>query len=109
MRSAAKTIELFREAPTGSGFSDRDYLCLHRALSGLADIEFTAVFARFWSSATIEEVGRTLNLSWDETDRLIGRALSKLKKGCLKQADFSRQYVRLVGTGIEESDERRNS
>jgi DNA-directed RNA polymerase specialized sigma24 family protein len=100
MKSVAKIIEPVREAPEGSGFSDLDYLCLHRALSSLSEVEFTAVFARFWSNATIEEVGRTLNLSWDETDRLIVRALSKLKNGCLKQADFSRQYVRLVRAEI---------
>ena len=43
-----------------------------------------AIRLRFWENLLIEEIAQKLDLSWDETNKLIENSIKELRNGFLK-------------------------
>ena len=52
---------------------------LFEALTSLSPSGQRAISLRFWEYYTIEEISKTLRISWDQTDKLIEKSLLELK------------------------------
>ena len=52
---------------------------LMMGLYELEDVERKAIFLRFWSPSSIEQVSSELKVSWAVADQIINRSIRKLK------------------------------
>ncbi len=71
-------------------FSNVDYSILRKNLSQLQGHERSVVMLRFWESNTISEIAEILELTWQDVESYLTRALAKLKNLCLENQEFSR-------------------
>ena len=71
-------------------FSVEDQIIARSLSRKLLPKQRQAVMLRFWHDCSIFEIARSLGVTWDEADRMIKDALSKLKQGCMAQPHFSR-------------------
>lgn len=56
---------------------------LRSCLCDLPHREFKAVFLRFWGPRSISDIAAELRISWDQADRLLNRALARLRVASL--------------------------
>lgn len=83
MRTLETTIHLVEEnRNTRRRFTDAQYLSLHTAMESLSGRQFTAIVMRFWCSMAIEDIARTMRISWGAADELLLEALQRLSTNC---------------------------
>jgi DNA-directed RNA polymerase specialized sigma24 family protein len=71
-----------------ASYDQRQIEALRQHMTGLSPVELKAVFLRFWGPCSIEEIARELKTSWDVADRIIDRALSRLRATCKSDLQF---------------------
>lgn len=52
---------------------------LMMGLYELEDVERKAIFLRFWSPSSIEQISSELKVSWNIADQIINRSIGKLR------------------------------
>lgn len=67
---------------------------IRTAMRCLCDVEFKAVFLRYWGPMTIEEIARHLRISWDDADALIERSHVKLRNAYSVDAPSCSRVIR---------------
>lgn len=70
-------------------FSVEDQVIARSLSRKLRPRQRKAIVLRFWHNYTIFEVAKTLGLTWEQADRTIKDALTKLKRECVEQPHFS--------------------
>ena len=73
-------------------FLNEDRVIVRSLLKKLSFKQRRAIILRFWYRQSISDVARTLRITWDETDKIITKALSTLKTECMAQPRFSNAY-----------------
>lgn len=63
-------------------------------LGELPAIELKCMILRFWGRYTIAEIARDIRKSWDETDRIIDRAVDTLRVACVRDRAF---FLNVIG------------
>ena len=71
-------------------FSAKDHAIVRNAIAQLEGHEHTIILMRFWENNTIDEIAEILDLTWQEVERYLSQALTKLKAFCLNHPGFSR-------------------
>ena len=73
-----------------SDFTKMDGWIVKALLKKLPEKQKKAVIFKFWHNLTIEEISKTLGITWGETNLLIENALVKLKKSLELEPAFSK-------------------
>lgn len=71
-------------------FTQMDYAIIRAAVEELPRLHGAVVDLRFWKNMEMVEIAETLGLSFRATEKLLVRALRKLRESCLKHPAFSR-------------------
>ena len=69
-------------------FSNDQHSAVRELVASLPPVEFKVVFLRFWGVFSISEIARELRMDWESTDRILTRALGRLKALCLRHEAF---------------------
>ena len=77
----------------GDLFTLKDHILVKRAMASvLTDNEQEAIILRFWIEQTLFEIGEALAITYVEADRLVNRAMLKIREYCLRHPEFSRKF-----------------
>ena len=71
---------------------------LEAGLRRLNSNERKAIFLRFWGPYTIAQVATELRMSWEAADKLIDRAVEKLRDEFRQHKDYRRPLSEMEGT-----------
>ena len=66
-------------------------------LDQLDEFERKAIFLRFWQPYTIAQVAAELRMSWEASDKLIDRALGKLRESFRQHKYYRRPHTQREG------------
>ena len=73
-------------------------LLLEDGLKQLDDNERKAIFLRFWQPYSIAQVATELRMSWEAADKLIDRAIGKLRESFRQHKYYRRSLSQMEGT-----------
>lgn len=62
-----------------SNFTEYDFGTLEEAMLLLSNKQKDVLLMRFWLNMSINEISRSIGMSWDATDRFIDSAINHLK------------------------------
>lgn len=62
-----------------SNFTEYDFWTLEEAMLLLSNKQKDVLLMRFWLNMSINEISRSIGMSWDATDRFIDSAVNHLK------------------------------
>lgn len=71
-------------------FSSRDHVIARSLMKQLPPKQRKAVVLRFWHNYSIFEIAKSLRVTWVEADKILSKALVKMKRECVKQPHFSK-------------------
>jgi DNA-directed RNA polymerase specialized sigma24 family protein len=71
-------------------FTDSDHLIVRQAMALLPKRELEVVTLRFWEGLSETEISVVMKTDWRTVERLMTRALSRLRGICLSRPEFSR-------------------
>lgn len=70
-------------------FTAKDIEVVRNGLNFLSFLERQIIIYRFWENQTIEEISQAMEMSWEEIDKAISKAIGKLRAFCLAHPSFS--------------------
>jgi len=73
-----------------SKFTEIDYGIVRALLRKLPAKQRYAITLKFWNEYSIDEIAKTLRISWHEANEIIEDGLSRLKDACMLQPAFSK-------------------
>jgi DNA-directed RNA polymerase specialized sigma24 family protein len=62
-----------------TNFTENDFWTLEEAMLLLSNKQKDVLLMRFWLNMSINEISRSIGMSWDATDRFIDSAVNHLK------------------------------
>ena len=70
-------------------FTGDQHSAVRELVASLPPVEFKVVFLRFWGVFSVADIAEELRIDWDSADRILARALGRLKASCIRHEAFS--------------------
>jgi len=74
-------------------FTECDHLVVRQAIALLPKRELEVIVLRFWEGLSETEIATALRTDWQTIEKLMAKALARLKDTCLSRPEFSRNQV----------------